>query len=379
MQLPVVVFFVLLAAFIVIMAVSMAGQKRSSPSRSSKAKAAQKPEAKAKSATPPPTDEAEEEAPQPLATPSLVEVITYSAVPEGVGPAALGDVDEAVRTRIDKKISTIPPMPTSSHRLYEMLKNPFSNAKDISALVGTNPVLSGKILRTINSAYFGLAEKVTSVGRAIVLLGYNNIKSLVMQDTLSTALGPKGGEEEDATFHGLWIHSTVVSACAHYLSQNVFRQSGSDMATIGLFHDIGKYFFPLLDDGGGEGDGLPPIIEEEKRYGMSHALLGSLVTSNWNLAGDIVKSIEFHHHPIFLPPDSIPGPFLKPALIICLSDIICNVLGHGYGNGNGDVFPVRSEYFQKIKMAGGVETLITPALTREIDKARFVVESYING
>ncbi len=378
MQLPVVVFFVLVAAFIVIMAVSMAGQKRSSPSRSSRAKAAQRPETKAKPAAPPSTDEAEGEAPQPLGTPSLVEVITYSAVPEGISPTSISDIDEAVRTRIGKKISTIPAMPTSSHKLYELLKNPFSSAKDITTLVGTNPVLSGKILRTINSAYFGLSANVTSVGRAIVLLGYNNIKSLVMQDTLSATLVRKGGEE-DATFHGLWIHSTVVSACAHYLSQNVFRQSGSDMTTIGLFHDIGKYFFPLLDDGGGEGDGLPPIIQEEKRYGMSHALLGSLVTSNWNLGADIVKSIEFHHHPIFLPPDSIPGPFLKSALIICLSDIICNVLGHGYGNGNGDVFPVRSEYFQKIKMAGEVETLITVALTREIDKARFVVESYING
>jgi HD-like signal output (HDOD) protein len=375
-DLPVLGFLALVGAFFIALLFSLKGKKRPERGSSVKRKAASRPVATQKPEHSSPASAELAEKAQAVATPSPLHTLDYSVVPDGVCPTPLQDVDEETRRSVEKSIATLPPMPTASYKLYDLLKNPFSNAKDISSLVSTNPVLSGKILRTINSAYFGLSQKITSVGRAIVLLGYNNIKALVMQDTLRNSL-PGKQLGEDTEFNELWIHSTAVSACAHYLSQNVFRYTGSDMATIGLFHDIGKYFFKLLENGSEPPKEMPSIIQEEKQYGVNHALRGSLLVHNWNLAAGVIKSVELHHNPVFLPPESVPEPFLKPALIVCLSDLICKALGHGHGDDQ--LFPIKTEYFEKIKMTGDIETMITPGLVREIEKARHIVESYIHG
>lgn len=142
--------------------------------------------------------------------------------------------------------------------------------------------------------------EIASVGRAIILLGYNYVRSLVYQDTVSNTLSGKQVGER-AEFNELWIHSTVVSVCAHYLGRNVFRSSENDLATIGLLHDIGKYFLHLLEDIGEKDTNLPAIIQEEKQYGVNHTLMGSIIANKWQLPDIIVKNIEFHHYPLFFP------------------------------------------------------------------------------
>ena len=131
-------------------------------------------------------------------------------------------------------------------KLLDLLKNPFSNWNDISAVVSTNPMFSAKILQAVNAAYFNLPDKVTSVGRAITLLGYNNVRSLVLEDVLET-LAVKNLNSNSDAYVKACVHSSVVSACSGYLSKNIFHTSEYDIATIGLLHDIGKYFTATLE------------------------------------------------------------------------------------------------------------------------------------
>ena len=114
----------------------------------------------------------------------------------------------------------------------------------ISAVVSTNPMFSAKVLQAINAAYFNLPDKVTSVGRAITLLGYNNVRSLVLEDILEALAGKNQNNNIDEYVKAC-IHSSVVSACSGYLSKNIFHTSEYDIATIGLLHDIGNSSVPF--------------------------------------------------------------------------------------------------------------------------------------
>jgi HD-like signal output (HDOD) protein len=306
--------------------------------------------------------------------PSLREII-YFSVPDEVFPTRIENIEENIQETIRGKISSIKPISANYVNLLNLLRNPESNPREISTIVSTNPVFSAKILQTVNSAYFGLTDRVTSLGRAITLLGYNNVRALVFQDSLGvgTAAGQPGKPE---AYINIWIHSAIVSVCAGYLGKKIFQFSEYDLATMGLLHDIGKYYYQLLEIQGEAAPDLPAIIQEEQQYGINHATLGSLIAKNWQLSDSIIQSIAYHHYPNFFLPESIvPGTYLKESFVVCLSDLIAKVLGYK-GQGD-DILPIREEYFKMFHLSQELSEIVTPDLTKEIEKTRLTVESYI--
>jgi HD-like signal output (HDOD) protein len=305
----------------------------------------------------------------------VIPEVSYFHMDEKVYPKQLEDIDEKIKKSINQKIAVLKPLPVASLKLFDLLKNPQTSTVDISTVIKTNPFLSARILSVINSAYYNLPVEVTAVGRAIILLGYNNVRSLVFQDALQSTLSRKEHAKQSG-FDELWIHSTVVSACAHYLSLNIFRSPENEVATIGVLHDIGKYFFHLLDSVGEKVEDVPTIIQEDEQYGINHPLTGSILVKKWKLSDVIAKCIQFHHHPIFFPPESIPAPFQQLCFIVCLSDLICKVLG--YGGQSDKILPIRKEYFELFGLSTEIQKIVTQPLIQEIEKSRAAVESFIN-
>jgi HD-like signal output (HDOD) protein len=303
-----------------------------------------------------------------------VKEIDYRPVPEGVFPSVLKDMELEVRKSIEAKVSLIKIIPASSFKLLSLLRNPLSRPNEISAIVQTNPVFSAKILQAVNSAYFSFPEKVTSVGRAITLLGYNNVSSLVCHDALSEAI-PRTLIAPEVYIQN-WVHSAVVSVCAGYFGKEVFHLPPNDLATIGLLHDIGKYFVQVLEERPLAPADLPIVLREEQQYGLNHPVLGALIAFKWQLSGSIAEGIEYHHHPSFLPPEALPESCLKQSFIICLSDLISKVLGHS--GKECELLPIRDEYYDMFHLNRDLSTIITPSLLREIAKARATIESYLS-
>jgi HD-like signal output (HDOD) protein len=302
--------------------------------------------------------------------------VTYYQMDKEIYPTQLEEIDGKKRESFNRKIALLKPIPMASSKLFDLLKNPNTSTKELTAIIKTNPFLSARILRVINSAYYNLSLEVTSVGRAIILLGYNNVRSMTLQDSLYSTLSKEETTDKDI-FDALWIHSTVVSACANYLNLSVLRSTEDEVATIGVLHDIGKYFFHLFDTIEENFAEVPTVIQEEKQYGINHMMIGSLLVKKWRLSEIIEKCIEFHHHPIFFPAESIPEPYQKSSFIICLADLICKVLGYSGGH-NGEILPIRKEYFELFGLSTEIEKIVTQPLIQEIEKARVAVEAFIN-
>jgi len=301
--------------------------------------------------------------------------IPYLPVVEGAWPMSPDRIDVGLKGRIEERVSSLGPIKTNSVKLLNLLKDPASNPGEITSVVSTNPGFSAKILQSANSAYFNLPQKITSVGRAITHLGYNNVRSLVLQDALQSML-PGDNRMDSATRMKIWVHSAVVSVCAGYLGKKIFAFSEYDLATMGLLHDIGKYFIP---DTGAEtlsDPGLPLVGREEMSFGVNHAVLGSIVVRHWQLSDVISRAIGYHHHPTFLPPDTIPGEYVKYSFIICLSDLLGKLLD--YDDREHEVLPLREEYFLTFGLPKNPAELITQALLKEVEKTRLTVKSYIS-
>ena len=309
-------------------------------------------------------------------TSPVLDVVQYSSLDMVVPPKKLKEIDEGMRTKVRKMLDDIPPLPAFSMQLTDMLHDPQLNAKQIASLVSTNPLISSRILRTVNSSYFGLTTKVTSVGRAITLLGYNNVHSLVMKEVLHAAMPASSGKELDK-IDELWLHSTMVSACSLYLSKNVLQCTEHDMGTIGLFHDIGKYFLTAMKSRIEAELEMPSLILSIDS-GIDHASLGSILAAHWEMAEIVVKGIEYHHYPTFFPVDEIPAPYLKPAFILCLADLICKALGY-VGDPERKLLPIRQEYYDNFGLRSDVTKLVSRSLIREIEKARSAVKSYLGN
>ena len=273
-------------------------------------------------------------------------------------------------------MSTIKPIPVNYLKLMNLLRNPESNPGEITSVTVTNPVFSARILRAVNSAYFNRPEKITSVGRAISLLGYNSVRALVLQETLNNVL-PRERYGDADLYSKTWAHSAVVSVCSGHLGKNIFQFSEYELGTMGLLHDIGKYFIHMLKPVGEAATESPLMLREEQQYDINHACLGGLVAKNWQLSDSIVKGIEYHHYPAFSPPESIPERYIRHAFVICLSDLICKALG--YGANDDEKLPIRNEYYEMFKMRPDLEENVTPRLIREIEKAHVTVQSYIQA
>jgi len=307
--------------------------------------------------------------------PSLKE-IDYLSIPEGVFPTPIEHINEELPKAIQEKINSIKPIPADHANLLNLLRNPESNPGEISTIVSTNPVFSARILQTVNSAYFGLSNKITSLGRAITLLGYNNVRALILEDSLNKTM-PTGSHGKSEIYVNIWIHSAIVSVCAGYLGKKIFQFSEYDFAAMGLLHDIGKYYYHLLEIKGEAEPDLPGIIQEEQQYGINHATLGSLIAKKWQLSESVIQSIAYHHYPSFLLPESIPDTCLKESFVICLSDLIANALGY---KGRGDsILPIKEEYFKMFHLSPALPEMITPSLVKDIEKTRLTVESYIKA
>ncbi len=168
---------------------------------------------------------------------------------DGLDPALIQAVRKQIRDLKNFRVT---------HELCRALDNPNSNMTDLAKIIVTDPVLSGKILKVANSAYFGLPQKVNSIGQALMIIGLYHIKNMLYREGLAKLFDR--GSAAAAEMELLWEHAVLTSICAGYI-QDIFP--GLDKGTVftlGLLHDIGKFILPhlpLLQPGLSPGGDVP--------------------------------------------------------------------------------------------------------------------------
>jgi HD-like signal output (HDOD) protein len=210
---------------------------------------------------------------------------------------------EELQERVIEYIQKMPSLPTSVSKVLEVCNNPLLSPADLNYVISLDPVLVGRVLKLINSAYYGLEKRVTSLVRAIIMLGLNTVKNLALSSAimgqLATKRDPKGLNME-----GFWRHSLCVGVTAKLLAQKrgINPKLVEEYFTCGLLHDLGK--IPLNTilskkylDTVSKADELHTSLfrVEENTLGADHCALGGLIVNAWKLEGAVGDVIMYHH------------------------------------------------------------------------------------
>jgi HD-like signal output (HDOD) protein len=215
--------------------------------------------------------------------------------------------------KINRFIQDMPPLSVSVSRILELSKNPKVDAKMLNDVISVDPVLTGKVLKLVNSAYYSLPNRVTSLVRAIVMLGINTIKNLVISTGVISAVNQKKSEDGALDMTCFWRHSVGVGVLAKFfaLKQNIDPKLVEEYFVAGLLHDIGKLPLDFVI-----AEGYKDIINlsknkkvslcqlESKYLGINHTELGERIVDLWKLPTNLRETIVFHHgigevHPQF--------------------------------------------------------------------------------
>jgi HD-like signal output (HDOD) protein len=225
------------------------------------------------------------------------------------------------------KLSTLPFVATS---VMELVENPRTSAAQLGELISTDQVLAARILKLANSAYYGFPRKISTLNLAIVVLGFNALRDLVLSISLIDRFLVK--EEELIDLKQFWRHVLVVGRCSKLLARIVKYPVLGEVFVAGLLHDIG--YLVLLQEFPEEfrnsyDFALNNNIAFEKaeilELGVSHTDLGAWLGEGWNLPHKLVQVIKYHHDPIQCPDDNILVKFIH------LSDLIAYSIGEGNG------------------------------------------------
>lgn len=203
-------------------------------------------------------------------------------------------------------------MPSLALDVMGMLNDPSSTVKDIVAKIRLDPAMVSYILKNCNSPLYGIRSEVTSVVRAVNLLGFSTLKSILMSYFMRNLYQLSGKSEIKEK---LWKHSVAVAVFSKNLAvQTNIKRDAEDIYVAGLLHDIGKIVLYLENPEQYEeiiqsvGEGEYDFITEEKRVlKFNHADVGYFLLTKWKFSRLLIDVVHHHHDPEFVGDEKEPA------------------------------------------------------------------------
>jgi HD-like signal output (HDOD) protein len=207
--------------------------------------------------------------------------------------------------RIKAYISKMPSLSTTVVKVLETCNDPRASANDLQRVISLDPVLTGRVLKLINSAYYSLGFPISSLTRAIVMLGLNTVKNLALSFAILENLKGKGTFGVFSS-NDFWTHSLCVGVVAKLLAaiKGEGAQGLESFFVAGLLHDLGKIplnrqfpeeYYRVWETAGQDQDTLRH--SEIKLLSIDHCAVGSMIAQKWRLGSALVEALSHHHDP----------------------------------------------------------------------------------
>lgn len=223
-----------------------------------------------------------------------------------------------------REVKNLPTLPGIVAKLSRMAEDPDTTTEQMGKVISKDHILAAKLLKLVNSAFYGFPQKISSLSSAIILLGFNVIKSLIISASIFELM-----ESSDVE---LWEHSLGTAVVANTLAKRLGIKDPEEVSTAGLIHDIGKVAVKME---------LPEqynkilnivdmkqvsMVEAERVVlGLDHAEVGGWLAKSWFLPTKLVEPISCHHMPKNAKEESLATAVLH------FSDILIRGLGYGHG------------------------------------------------
>ena len=201
----------------------------------------------------------------------------------------------------------LPTMPEVLLKLNDVIADPEASAEDVANVVSKDPAVATNILRIVNSAYYGLQVRVSSVSLAISVMGFNMTKKVALKAAVFSVFGRRKEKIQHFDPLTFWRHAVYTGVAARVLGSNsaVFASThAEDIYIAGLLHDIGKIilmekaaprYLAMLRKSVQQN--RPETEVEQEDFGFNHSDVGSVLAIKWFLPEDLAIAIRYHHAP----------------------------------------------------------------------------------
>jgi len=215
----------------------------------------------------------------------------------------------AIDNRVRQKIANVRNLPTPPivfHQIQKVINDPNVSAGQISSILAEDPAMSVKVLKLTNSAFYGLAREIDSVKQAVVIVGIEAVRNLVLSASVLEMFKQKNADQDfQETF---WRHSLAVAVCGRLLAKKIRSRGIVDpdgAFSAGLLHDVGKIilscFLPdeyakFTAEREQDADS-PTYVIEDRALGYNHCQVGAILGTQWKLPSRLIQAVSYHHHP----------------------------------------------------------------------------------
>jgi len=201
------------------------------------------------------------------------------------------------------RLAEVASLPEVTTRILEVVENPCATAHDMHQIIKSDPALAAKVLKVVNSAFYGVPSQIASLERAIVMLGLSAVKNIALAASLSRLFRAEAISEHFAA-RDLWRHSVAVAVAARLIAAQGGRAPADEAFVAGLVHDLGlialRQLYPLKTRNLVEQAMNQPTHFaklEQELVGISHALIGAELATRWRFPALLRAAMAHHHQP----------------------------------------------------------------------------------
>ncbi len=240
---------------------------------------------------------------------------------------------QGLHKKIYARIEELPMLPVVVPRLLSLANNPQSSAGEMIGIIAHDPALTSKLLKVANSAYYGFPQKISDIELAVALLGYNQLKALVLSIGVIKNF-PYRKQAENFSESGLWVHSLSVATVMQDMGRRFYRRDSSHdyLFIIGLLHDLGKIvldqFFPDLFNEALERANASEHVKlhqaEWEIIGIDHSEVAAMLLTRWKFPPKIVQPVAGHHRV-----EGLAGESREDVALLRIASVIAQESGLG--------------------------------------------------
>jgi len=208
---------------------------------------------------------------------------------------------------IEDELQDLPPLPAVVMRVMQTVNDPTTSAADLNRLIASDQALASKVLRLVNSSYYGFPRRIATVTHAVVILGFNTVRNLTTSLGVFNAFESRG-QRTALDRDQFWAHSVACGVAAGVIARrkNIAAKAVEEVFVGGLLHDVGKLFldqyFPdqyAIAIKLARAAHISIWDSEKTALGVGHALVGKRISEKWNLPLSLTSMVMLHHQPAF--------------------------------------------------------------------------------
>ena len=234
---------------------------------------------------------------------------------------------EDFRRRVEALIN-VPTLEGVLEKIKPLMDSSNTGVEDIANIISADQVLSAKILRVVNSVFYGFPGRISSLRHALIILGFDAVKGLILSTSVFDAMLAGG-------FYGLWEHSMGCAVTAGVIARKIRDPNPEEISIAALLHDIGKVIIKTelpeesshIDETVKEKQ-ISTYDAEREILGFDHTTVGKWLCQGWNLPDKLSDPITFHHEPNLSPSAK------RQTAIAHVANVFVRAIGFGFGGDN---------------------------------------------